>query len=259
MLRVDQIAKTFNKGLPNEKQALRGVSLELAQGDFAVVIGSNGAGKSTLLNLLAGDFVPDTGTIEIDGKPVTLEPAHRRSRHIGRVFQDPARGTAPGLTVEENLALTLRRGEGRRLRPAFSRKDRVRFADAIAPLGLGLEDRLSTQVDLLSGGQRQALSLIMAVMVTPRLLILDEHCAALDPRTAEAVMDATVNVVERDRITTLMVTHNMKHAIDTGSRLIMLHEGKVLFEAAGAEKSALSVEKLVQQFHIANDELLLSA
>lgn len=259
MLRLDRVTKTFNKGLPNEQVALRGVDVALAEGDYAVIIGSNGAGKSTLLNVIAGDFPPDSGVVHIAGENVTRLPAYRRSRHVSRVFQDPSRGTAPGLTVEENLALALRRGQRRALRLALGAGMRQRFRDALAILGLGLEDRLDARVELLSGGQRQALSLVMAVLVHPALLVLDEHCASLDPRTAEVVMRATIQAIDQSHITTLMVTHNMNHAINHGGRLFMMHEGRFLFEVSGGEKAGLTVETLVRRFRLADDELLLTA
>jgi putative tryptophan/tyrosine transport system ATP-binding protein len=256
-LAITGVSKTFHRGLPDERRALVDVDLTLADGDFAVIIGSNGAGKSTLLSVVAGDVTPDVGTVKIGGADVTALSVHRRAKDIGRVFQDPSRGTSAGLTVEENLALALRRGQGRGLRAALTEDRRHLFRDAVAPLGLGLEQRLDARVDLLSGGQRQALSLVMACLVRPRLLILDEHCAALDPRTAEAVMAATVTAIGISGIAALMVTHNMKHAIDHGNRLVMMHEGRIVFEAAGAAKRALTVDALVQRFQSADDKMLL--
>lgn len=258
MLRLEGIRKTFHPGEPNEKVALSGVDLALARGDFMVVIGSNGAGKSTLLNVVAGDLAPDAGRVLIDGEDVTALPAHERSRFLGRVFQDTAACTAPGLSIEENLAIAAGRARRPRLRSPLDREARARHRAVLAPLGLGLEERLSSRVELLSGGQRQAVSLVMALSGEPKVLILDEHCAALDPRTAETVMRATVEAVERTRITTLMVTHNMHHAIAYGSRLVMLHEGRVLFEVSGERKRDLSVEDLVKRFGIVDDELLLT-
>ncbi len=229
----------------------------MSEGDFAVLIGSNGAGKSTLLAVVAGDVAPDLGSVSIDGTDVTNVPVQRRAGLVARVFQDPARGTAPGLTVEENLAIAYKRGRGRYLHTAVTADRRKLFREALAPLGLGLEQRLDTRVDLLSGGQRQALSLTMACLLKPEILVLDEHCAALDPRTAEAVMKATLAAVTHSRITTIMVTHNMHHAIDHGNRLVMMDEGAIVYEAAGAEKAGLTVEALVKRFQSADDKLLL--
>jgi putative ABC transport system ATP-binding protein len=256
-LAIAGVSKVFNPGTPTERRALNGVSLALSEGDFAVIIGSNGAGKSTLLGAVAGDVIPDSGSISIDGRDVTDVPVHRRAALVARVFQDPSRGTAPGLTVEENLAIACKRGQSRYLGKAVTPDRRDLFRDALEPLGLGLERRLETRVDLLSGGQRQALSLTMACLLKPDVLILDEHCAALDPRTAEAVMTATFNAVQKWRITTLMVTHNMQHAIDNGNRLVMMHEGAIAFEASGAEKEGLTVTSLVQRFQTTDDKVLL--
>jgi putative ABC transport system ATP-binding protein len=258
LLQLQGIRKTFNPGQPNEKVALQRVDLALEQGEFAVVIGSNGAGKSTLLNVVAGDLAPDEGRVVIGGADVTALPAHERARFIGRVFQDTSACTAPGLSIEENLAVAAGRGRARRLVSPMKGGARERFRSALAPLALGLEERLATRVELLSGGQRQAVSLVMALLGEPRLLILDEHTAALDPRTADIVMRATVEAVERTHVTTLMVTHNMHQAIAYGERLVMLHEGRVLFQATGAEKRALTVEALVKRFGIVDDELLLA-
>jgi putative ABC transport system ATP-binding protein len=259
MLRLSGIRKTFNPGAPNEKTALDGLDLQLQAGEFVMVIGSNGAGKSTAMNVIAGDVIPDAGRVELDGRDVTRTPAHARAALIGRVFQDTGACTAPGLTVEENLAIAARRGRRLRARSPLNAAARETFREALRPIGLGLENRLDTPVDLLSGGQRQAVALVMALLGSPRLLILDEHTAALDPRTAETVLRATVAAVEHAHITTLMVTHNMQQAIDHGTRLVMLHQGRVLFDAAGEEKRGLTVPDLVKRFHIASDELLLGA
>lgn len=256
-LAVSDVWKTFNPNTPTERRALCGIDLTLAEGDFTVVIGSNGAGKSTLLNVVAGEVSPDTGRVVIGDDDITLAPVHRRARYVARVFQDPSQGTAAGLTVEENLSVALKRGQYRTLTYSLTGARRKRFAEALEPLGLGLEDRLQTQVEMLSGGQRQALSLIMASLQHPKALVLDEHCAALDPRTAEAVMAATIHAVENSRITTLMITHNMQHAIDCGNRLIMMHEGRIVFEASGEEKAKLTVEALVERFHLSDDKALL--
>jgi putative ABC transport system ATP-binding protein len=259
MLRLAGIRKTFNPGGVNEKVALDGLDLELAPGDFVMVIGSNGAGKSTMMNIVSGDLAPDRGTVLLDGCDVTWMPAHRRAPLIGRVFQDTGACTAPGLTIEENLALAFRRKARARLRSPLTRDARERYRAALRQIGLGLEDRLETNVDLLSGGQRQAVALVMAIAGGPKLLMLDEHCAALDPRTADTVMRATVEAVEASHMTTLMVTHNMQQALHYGSRLVMMHQGRVLFDVAGEEKRSLTVEALVQRFQIANDELLLAS
>jgi len=259
MLRLAGIRKTFNPGASNEKVALDGLELTVEHGEFVMIIGSNGAGKSTVMNIIAGDISPDGGSVILDGKDVTSMPTHQRAAQIGRVFQDTNACTAPGLTVEENLALAVRRGCRPRLRSPLTVAARARFREALVPIGLGLEDRLDSLVDLLSGGQRQAVALVMAIAGNPKLLILDEHCAALDPRTAATVMQATVAAVERARMTTLMITHNMQQAIAFGTRLVMLHQGRVLFDLKGQEKSSLTVETLVKRFGIANDELLLAS
>lgn len=259
MLRLIGVRKTFNPGSSNEKIALDGVDLVVERGEFVMVIGSNGAGKSTLMNVIAGDVIPDGGSVMLDGVDVTQAPTHKRAALIGRVFQDTNACTAPGLTVEENLALAMRRGSRARLRSPLTPEARARFREALKPIGLGLENRLDSLVDMMSGGQRQAVALVMAIAANPKLLILDEHCAALDPRTAEAVMKATIAAVEQAHMTTLMITHNMQQAITFGSRLVMLHQGRILFDIRGAEKSALTVETLVKRFGIANDELLLAS
>lgn len=256
-LEVRDVWKTFNPGLPTERKALCGVDFELNSSDFAVIIGSNGAGKSTLMNAVAGEFVPDSGDVKIGGEVLTNSPVHRRAKRVARVFQNPSQGTAEGLTVEENMSVALKRGKRRGLNYSFSRSRNRRLCDALAPLGLGLEDRLKTPVELLSGGQRQALSLVMACLVRPEVLVLDEHCAALDPRTAEAVMTATIRAVEDAQVTTLMITHNMQHALECGNRLIMMHEGRIVFEADGTEKAKLDVPNLVEKFKVSSDRTLL--
>lgn len=265
MLRIDHIAKTFNPGTVNEKTALRGLSLHLKPGDFASIIGSNGAGKSTLLGAIAGSFTVDSGSIALDGRDITFTPDHRRSVVIGRLFQDPLRGTAPSMTIEENLALAYLRSTKERTSP-FSRigkKDKEFFAEKLKLLGMGLEDRMRQPVGLLSGGQRQALTLLMATLVTPKLLLLDEHTAALDPKTAAKVLQATERIVQKDRLTTLMITHNMKDAIVHGNRLIMMYEGRVALDISGEDKKRLTVEDLLARFgqatgsDEADDKLLL--
>lgn len=264
MLRLTNVSKTFNKGTVNEKPALVGVDLHLEPGDFVTVIGGNGAGKSTLLNAIAGVFPPDSGVIQIDGADVSLLSEHQRARYLGRVFQDPMRGTAADMQIDENLALARRRGEGRGLSWGIGKAERAEYAERLASLGLGLEDRLSSKVGLLSGGQRQALTLLMATLKKPKLLLLDEHTAALDPKTAKKVLELTAQVVERDSLTTLMITHNMNDAIRLGSRLIMMHEGHVIYDVSGEEKRALKVHDLLLKFEeasggeLANDRMLLS-
>ena len=230
MLKLDHISKTFNPGTVNEKKALSGLSLHLEPGDFVTIVGSNGAGKSTLFNAIAGGFYVDEGSITLAGEDITFQPEYRRSRVLGRLFQDPMRGTAPHMTIEENLALAYLRTA--KHQHAFfsrtSRADRALFRDQLAKLDMGLEDRMGQPVGLLSGGQRQALTLLMATLVPPKLLLLDEHTAALDPKTAAKVLDTTEKIVQRDKLTTLMITHNMRDAIAHGNRLIMMYEGRIL-------------------------------
>lgn len=259
LLAVQGLRKTFGGGLPGARPALDGVDLALAPGDFAVIIGSNGAGKSTLLNAIAGAFVPDAGSITLAGRDITRLAGHARAGAITRVFQDPMIGTAAAMTIEENLALAERRGQPRRLRLALDQARRDSYRERLRPLALGLEDRLTVPVSLLSGGQRQALSLIMAVMSRPQLLLLDEHTAALDPRTAEIVMQATLNVVRENGLTALMVTHNMRQAIETGNRLMMMDAGRIRLDIGGPEKAALTAADLVEKFRIDNDRMLLGS
>ena len=263
MLDVKNICKTFNPGTVNEKTALRGVSLHLDDGDFVTVIGGNGAGKSTLLNAVAGVWPVDSGSISIGGTDVTRLPEHKRARYIGRVFQDPMMGTAATMQIEENLALASRRGRKRTLRPGIGREEREEYRELLKILDLGLEDRLTSKVGLLSGGQRQALTLLMATLRKPDLLLLDEHTAALDPKTAAKVLDATDRIVGKDRLTTLMITHNMKDAIVHGNRLIMMYEGRIALDIKGEDKKKLTVEQLLAKFgqatgsDEADDKLLL--
>ena len=263
MLELKEIYKTFNPGTINEKRALNGVSLTLADGDFVTVIGGNGAGKSTLLNAVAGVWPVDSGTIAIDGIDVTHLPEHKRAQYIGRVFQDPMMGTAATMQIEENLALAARRGKARGLKAGITASERKEYRELLKILDLGLEDRLTAKVGLLSGGQRQALTLLMASLVKPKLLLLDEHTAALDPKTAAKVLDATEKIVQRDRLTTLMITHNMRDAIAHGNRLIMMYEGRVTVDVSGEEKKNLTVEQLLSLFSKASgsdeadDKLLL--
>ena len=263
MLELHQVCKTFNPGTVNEKAALNHLSLTLEEGDFVTVIGGNGAGKSTMLNAISGVWPVDAGTIRIDGVDVTELSEHRRAVYLGRVFQDPMVGTAGNMTIEENLALAARRGEKRTLRWGIKKSEREQFKELLRPLGLGLEDRLTAKVGLLSGGQRQALTLLMASLKKPKVLLLDEHTAALDPKTAAKVLDATEKIVQRDKLTTLMITHNMRDAIAHGNRLIMMYEGRVAVDVSGEEKKNLTVEQLLSLFSKASgsdeadDKLLL--
>ena len=258
MLEVRSLYKTFNAGTINEKRAMNGVSLTLEDGDFVTVIGGNGAGKSTLLNLVAGVFPPDSGSIIIDGQDVTKLPEHRRAKFIGRVFQDPMMGTAATMGIEENLALAYRRGKSRGLRYGITSAERKLYREKLAILDLGLEDRLTSKVGLLSGGQRQALTLLMATLQKPKLLLLDEHTAALDPKTAAKVLETTEKIVRRDHLTTLMITHNMRDAIAHGNRLIMMDAGRIVADIRGEEKKNLTVQDLLDKFHVENDRMLLS-
>ena len=254
MLELKNIYKTFNAGTVNEKQALKGINLTLEDGDFVTVIGGNGAGKSTMLNAIAGVWPVDEGQIIIDGKDVTNLPEHKRAAFLGRVFQDPMNGTAATMGIEENLALALRRGQSRTLRAGIKSSEREVYKRLLSTLGLGLEDRLTSKVGLLSGGQRQALTLLMATLKKPKLLLLDEHTAALDPKTAAKVLETTEMIVNRDHLTTLMITHNMKDAITHGNRLIMMMEGKIILDIQGEEKKKLTVKNLLDQFEKASGE-----
>ena len=264
MLEVKEIWKVFNAGTVNEKQALRGVSLTLNDGDFCTVIGGNGAGKSTLLNAVAGTWAVDGGSISIGGVDVTHLPDHKRAPYIGRVFQDPMLGTAPTMQILENLALAARRGQKRGLRWGLTKTEKDRYQEMLSGLGLGLEDRLTSKVGLLSGGQRQALTLLMASLKKPKLLLLDEHTAALDPKTAAKVLELSDKIVAENHLTTMMVTHNMKDAIVHGNRLIMMYDGKIVIDVSGEEKKKLTVPQLLELFSKvsgsdeADDKLLLS-
>ena len=258
MLELKNLYKTFNAGTVNEKRAIDGLDLTLEDGDFVTIIGGNGAGKSTTLNLIAGVFPADQGSIILDGVDITRLPEHKRAKYLGRVFQAPMMGTAATMGIEENLALANRRGQRRTLRPGITAQEREKFRKQLAALGLGLEDRMTSKVGLLSGGQRQALTLLMATLKKPRLLLLDEHTAALDPKTADKVLQITEEIVARDKLTTLMVTHNMKHAIQYGNRLIMMDAGKVVVDIRGEEKKNLTVRDLLEKFKIDNDRMLLS-
>lgn len=261
MLKIEHISKTFNPGTVNEKQAIRDLSLNLEKGDFATIIGSNGAGKSTLFNAICGDFLTDSGVIMLDGQDITFMPQHVRAKTIGRLYQDPMRGTAPGMTIEENLALAA--GKGGWL-SHVSRQEKERFHEELKLLDIGLEKRMTQPVGLLSGGQRQALTLLMATLKKPRLLLLDEHTAALDPKTAAKVLETTDKIVNSEHLTTLMITHNMRDAIAHGNRLIMMNAGHVIYDVAGEEKKHLTVQDLLAKFEeaaggaLANDRMILS-
>lgn len=264
MLEAKNIVKTFNKGTVNEKKALRGVDLTLNDGDFVTVIGGNGAGKSTFLNAIAGVWPIDEGKIIIDGKDITRLPEYKRAAFLGRVFQDPMNGTAATMGIEENLALALRRGKKRTLKSGINNSERKMYEASLARLGLGLQTRMTSKVGLLSGGQRQALTLLMATLERPKLLLLDEHTAALDPKTAKKVLDLTEEIVSEQHLTALMVTHNMNDAIQLGNRLIMMHEGKIIYDVAGEEKKKLTVPDLLRKFEeasgekFANDRMMLA-
>ena len=263
MLDIKNIYKTFNVGTVNQKTALKGVSLHLNEGDFVTVIGGNGAGKSTLLNAVAGVWPVDEGSIAIDGVDLTRMSEHKRAKYIGRVFQDPMMGTAPNMWVEENLALALKRGEKRGLKWMVTKELRAELRERLKALDLGLEDRMTTKVGLLSGGQRQALTLLMASMKKPKLLLLDEHTAALDPGTAAKVLELSDKIVEENQLTTMMITHNMTDAIKHGNRLIMMNQGKIVFDISGEAKKHLTKQELVEMFSHSsnitdNDAMMLS-
>ena len=258
MLKIRDVYKTFNRGTVNEKVAINGLDLTLEDGDFVTVIGGNGAGKSTMLNLIAGVFPVDSGKIILNGLNLNGLPEHKRARFLGRVFQDPMRGTAATMGIQENLALAYRPGKRRVLGHGITGEEREMYREKLKSLDLGLEDRLTSKVGLLSGGQRQALTLLMATLQKPDLLLLDEHTAALDPKTADKVLQLTEEIVARDHLTTLMVTHNMKNAIQYGNRLIMMDAGRVVVDIRGEEKKNLSVRDLLEKFNIQNDRMLLS-
>ncbi len=264
MLELKNISKTFNPGTVNEKCALHDLSLSVPDGDFITIIGANGAGKSTLFGAIGGNFLTDSGEILLDGQNVTFWPEHRRSKVIGRLFQDPMRGTAADMQIAENLALAKRRGQRRGLSWGVTKAEKDEYVELLKRLDLGLDTRLNAKVGLLSGGQRQALTLLMATLTRPRLLLLDEHTAALDPKTASKVLNLTEEIVDENHLTTLMVTHNMNDAIRLGNRLIMMHEGHVIYDVAGDEKKSLTVADLLQKFEevsggeLANDRMLLS-
>lgn len=265
MLEIKNISKTFNKGTINEKVALDNLSITINDGDFITVIGGNGAGKSTMLNAICGTIIPDEGTITLDDKDITKLAESKKAKYLGRVFQDPMMGTCADMSVEENLALAIRRGKRRTLKWGMPKKDREDFVSSLEKLDLGLEERLSSKVGLLSGGQRQAITLLMATLNRPELLLLDEHTAALDPKTAEKVLKLTKQVVEDGNITTLMITHNMQDAITYGNRLIMMNAGKIIYDVCGEEKKNLTVKALLEKFEqiapsvVASDKMVLAA
>ncbi len=264
MLELINVRKTFNRGTVNEKPALNGVNLHLKDGDFVTIIGGNGAGKSTTLNMIAGVYPIDQGKVVLNGENLTHMPEHRRARYLGRVFQDPMKGTAAGMEIQENLALAMRRGKRRGLGWGVTKKEQAVYKEALAALGLGLEERMSAKVGLLSGGQRQALTLLMATLKKPDLLLLDEHTAALDPKTAAKVLELTDRMIAENNLTAMMVTHNMKDAIRMGNRLIMMHEGRVIYDVSGEEKKKLQVSDLLAKFEqasggeFANDRMMLA-
>lgn len=264
MLVLSNVKKTFNRGTINEKKALQGINLTLNDGDFVTIIGGNGAGKSTMLNMIAGVYPVDSGVIKIDDVNITKMPEYRRAAYIGRVFQDPMRGTAADMQIQENMALAFRRGNKRGLRWAIRPQERDFYKASLERLGLGLQGRMTSKVGLLSGGQRQALTLLMATLKKPQLLLLDEHTAALDPKTAAKVLELTQEIVADEHLTAMMVTHNMKDAIHIGNRLIMMHEGRIIYDVAGEEKKRLSVEDLLHKFEeasggaFANDRMMLA-
>ena len=264
MLDIKNVEKTFNPGTINEKKALNNINLHLDEGDFVTVIGGNGAGKSTMLNMVVGVYPVDCGSIVIDGVDVTRLPEYKRAKYLGRVFQDPMTGTAADMQIEENLALAARRGKRRTLRAGITAKERKEYIELLKILDLGLEKRLTAKVGLLSGGQRQALTLLMATLKQPKVLLLDEHTAALDPKTAKKVLDITESIVEKNNLTTIMITHNMADAIRVGNRLIMMHEGQIVVDVKGEEKKNLTIEQLLQLFEASSgsqftsDKVMLS-
>jgi len=264
MLEIKNVSKTFNIGTINEKKALNKLSLKLNPGDFVTIIGGNGAGKSTMLNMIAGVYPIDGGQIIIDGVDISRMPEHKRAKYIGRVFQDPMMGTSAGMQIDENLALAFRRGEKRGLSWGIKKSEKELYKEILAKLGLGLQTRMTSKIGLLSGGQRQALTLLMATLKKPKLLLLDEHTAALDPQTAKTVLDLTKQIVAEQNLTAMMVTHNMKDALNIGNRLIMMHSGRVIYDVSGEEKKKLKVEDLLRKFEeasggeFANDRMMLA-
>ncbi len=258
MISLDNCSKYFHKGSVNEVFALNSISIDIDEGDFISIIGSNGAGKSTLLNSIAGVFMLDSGTINVGNRDVTTWPEYKRAKFISRVFQDPLLGTCPSATIEQNMALAKKRGQWRGFSRGVKAKDRPMFQEKLKMLGLGLENRLQDRVGLLSGGQRQALTMLMATMIRPEVLLLDEHIAALDPKTANQILRLTEEIVGEQELTTLMITHNMKHAIEFGNRLIMLHQGRIISDVAGEEKKSLTVNDLLQKFYDSSEEELVT-
>lgn len=264
MLRITDLYKTFNPNTVNEKQVLKGLNLELKDGDFVTVIGGNGAGKSTMLNMIAGVHFPDQGSILLDDEDITFLPEYKRAKYLGRVFQDPMMGTASNMEIQENLALAYRRGKKRSIGWGITKEEKDLYVEKLKVLDLGLETRLTSKVGLLSGGQRQALTLLMAALRKPKLLLLDEHTAALDPKTAQKVLELSEQIIYDNSLTALMVTHNMKNAIQYGNRLIMMYEGKVIYDVDGEEKKKLQVKDLLEKFQsvsggeFANDRMMLS-
>ena len=264
MLKISGVTKTFNAGTINEKKALNGIDLHLKPKDFVTIIGGNGAGKSTMLNMIAGVYNCDTGSIVLSNEDITMQPEHKRAKLLGRVFQDPMRGTAADMEIEENLAMAYRRGKVRGLGWGITKEEKALYVEKLKMLGLGLENRMTSKVGLLSGGQRQALTLLMATLQKPHLLLLDEHTAALDPKTAHKVLSITEQIINEQGLTALMVTHNMKDAIRLGNRLIMMHEGRIIYDVEGEEKKNLKVEDLLKKFEtvsngeFANDRMLLA-
>lgn len=264
MLNITNLKKTFNPGTVNQKIAMDDVNLHLEKGDFVTIIGSNGAGKSTLFNLISGYFLSDEGKIVLDGKDITFMKEHKRAKYIGRLFQDPLKGTAPSMTIEENLALCYMRSNNKVLSLGVSKKEKELFRERLAQLGLGLEDRMKSKMGLLSGGQRQAVTLLMSTLVPPKLLLLDEHTAALDPATADKVLKITKEIVEEHKITTMMITHNMQSSLDLGNRTIMMDSGKIILDIKGEQRSQMAVPDLLELFKkesnktLDNDRILLA-
>ncbi|HIU74745.1 MAG TPA: ABC transporter ATP-binding protein [Candidatus Pelethocola excrementipullorum] len=264
MLIISNVEKTFNRGTINEKKALTGVNLTLNDGDFVTVIGGNGAGKSTMLNMIAGVYPIDRGKIILNGENISRWAEHKRAKFLGQVFQDPMKGTAANMEIEENLAMAYRRGRRRTLKWGLNKEERIKYKQALKVLDLGLENRMTSKVGLLSGGQRQALTLLMATLRKPELLLLDEHTAALDPKTAAKVLDLTEKIIDENKLTAIMITHNMKDAIRCGNRLVMMHEGRIIYDVSGEEKKRLKVSDLLEKFEqasgeeFANDRMMLS-
>jgi putative ABC transport system ATP-binding protein len=257
MLKIDRITKTFGKGTINEKIAIDNLSLDMDRGEFITIIGNNGAGKSTLMNCISGVFPVDSGTILLDGEDLTRQREYKRARHIGRVFQDPLKGTAFDMTIEENLSIAICKNRFHGLQPGISRKDREYFRERLALLEMGLENRMNQKAKLLSGGQRQALTLFMSIISEPKLLLLDEHTAALDPAAARKVLELTNLFTEEKNLTTLMITHNMKAALENGTRTILMRDGQILMDVRGEERKSMTVETLIAKFEIDNDRMLL--